>query len=853
MNILKQLSIKSLKLNRKRTISTMIGIILSCSLICAVATMVTSFQATLVENAVNETGYYHLKISDLTDGDIEELKKNSEIKEIQAGYELGYGKLEKGQNESKPYLKLYSMDKKLFEYLKFHLVEGRFASHENEVVISKHILKNGKVDYKIGDTIKIDVGERKTNAGEALDFSNPYHAEEEQLVDTKNYEFTVVGIMERPEYSFEAYSDPGYTVITTNQNGGKKQAYLSLKNPRSYKETIPEILGVSDYSQLQMGDLKYENYELNTELLRWEAFAFADSTVSMLYSVAGVVIFIIIFTSVFCIRNSFAIATTEKMKMYGMLASVGATKKQIRKSVIFESLLLGMAGIPVGILSGILAVIVLIKIVNNILGEFLLAHVDGIVVNISLLPIGLTVLLGMITIYLSAISSARKASKVSPIDLVRNANEVKIKGKKLRTPKVIQKVFKIGGELAYKNLKRSKKKYRTTVISLAVSIFIFITMNSLLTNMFDLTGNYYEDYEYNISIYCNGTSQEDVEKITKLGYIEESFVLYQSEEYMKIKDLSKICEIPELELQEDGYYDEESGEFIESGEGKVANLKVVALDNETFQKYCKKAGLKPEKVKKTGILCDTYLYYDDAGRQVEMRRYNYSAGETIIGKMAEEETKLTIGAVTDVRPYGLEKSYYSDGCLVVNLEEFEEMKFAPVEVSIQSNSTDDLIEELENLKLEDIGYSNLEESARAEKAMALVIKIFLYGFITVITLIGVTNIFNTITSNMELRQKEFAMLKSIGMTKKEFNRMIHLETIFYSSKALVYGIVMGILGTFGLYKAFSVKIQTGMYLPLKPIGISIVAVFVLVFVIMKYSMAKINRQNTIETIRNENI
>ena len=181
------------------------------------------------------------------------------------------------------------------------------------------------------------------------------------------------------------------------------------------------------------------------------------------------------------------------------------------------------------------------------------------------------------------------------------------------------------------------------------------------------------------------------------------------------------------------------------------------------------------------------------------------------------------------------------------------MKFAPVEVCIQSNSTDDFIEELENLKLEDIGYSNLEESARAEKAMALVVKIFLYGFITVITLIGVTNIFNTITSNMELRQKEFAMLKSIGMTKKEFNRMIHLETIFYSSKALVYGIVMGILGTFGLYKAFSVKIQTGMYLPLKPIGISIVAVFVLVFVIMKYSMAKINRQNTIETIRNENI
>lgn len=858
MNILNKMSIKNLKLNKKRTISTIIGIILSCALICAVATMVTSFQATLVENAINETGYYHLKISNVTDENIKTLKNNRDIKDIYTVNEIGYGKLENGQNEDKPYLKLYSMDNTIFKDLKFNLIEGKFPSSENEVVISKHIIHNGKVNYKIGDKIRIDIGTRKSLDNYDLDYSNPYNEEDEQLVDAQEYEFTIVGIMERPNYNFENYSDPGYTIISTNINSGTEEAYISLKKPKEYKTSIANILGASNYNEVvsHTNDLNkklnYEKFSLNDELLRWEAFAFSDDTVLMLYTVAGVVIFIIIFTSVFCIRNSFAIATTEKMKMYGMLASVGATKKQIKKNVISEAMILGLIGIPLGIISGIFAVIVLIKIVNSIAGEFMLGNVDGIIVKISILPILLSVLLSVITIYLSALSSAKKASKVSPVDLLRNTNEIKIKSSKLKTPKIIEKLFKTGGVLAYKNLKRSKKKYRTTVISLAVSIFIFIAMSSLLANMFDVTSNYYENYDYNIMIYCRGHEQEDVDKITKLSNIDEHFVLYENEQSLKIKDLSKINEIEGIELQEDGYYDEEEDKFILSGEGKVSNLQVLALDNETWNKYVKKIGANSEKVKNTGILCDTYLYYNDSGKQLETRIYKYSVGDTITGKLDSKETSFKVGAITDIKPYGVEKSYYDGGYLVVNLDDYKNMNFEPTYISIQSSNTEGLIEEIKNANI-DVGYFNLEEQVKEEKAMVLIIKIFLYGFIAVITLIGVTNIFNTITSNMELRQKEFAMLKSVGMTKKEFNRMINLETIFYSIKALLYGIALGLLGTFALYKAFSVKFESGMYIPIKPIVISIVAVFILVFIIMKYSMAKINKQNTIETIRNENI
>ena len=849
MNILNKISIRNLKLNKKRTISTIIGIILSTALICAVATMATSFQHTLMQNAINETGYYHLKLYNVTDENIKTLKNNRNIKNIFTIKEVGYGKLENGKNEDKPYLKLYSMDNKIFNELKFNLIEGRFPNNNNEIIISNHIATNGKVNYKIGDKIKLDI--------------------DEQLTDTKQYEFTITGIIERPNYSFEIFSDPGYTIISTNINDGIEDAFISLKNPKEYKTSIANILGVSNYNDLfkdiEITDgpentnpqdsapkLNYEKFDVNEELLRWEVFAFSDDTVLMLYQVIAVVIFIIMFTSIFCIRNSFAIAITEKMKMYGMLASVGTTRKQIKRNVISETLILGLIGIPLGILSGIVAVIVLIKIVNLIAGDIMFGNVNGIIFKVSIYPIILAIVLSIITIYLSALSSAKKASKVSPIDLLRNSNEIKLNSKKLKVPFWVSKIFGTGGILAYKNLKRSKKKYRTTVVSLAVSIFVFISMSSFIANMFDVTGNYYKDYDYNISIGCGGRPQDEIDKISKLKYIDESYWLYESEQYLKINDLSKINNVEGIELEEDEYYDENLVEYVPTGEGKVSKLQILALDNNSWNKYMKKIGANSEKLKDKGVLCDDYLYYEKSGKGITQRIYKYSVGDTITGKLDNKETSFNVGAITDIRPYGIEKSYYDGGYFIVDLDYYKDMNFKLRYISIQSSNPDGFVDELKSINITS-GYFNISEQAKEEKSMVLIIKIFLYGFITVITLIGVTNIFNTITSNMELRQKEFAMLKSVGMTKREFNRMINLETIFYSTKALIYGIALGMIGTFALYKAFSVKFESGMYIPVKPILISVIAVFILVFIIMRYSISKINKQNTIETIRNENI
>lgn len=849
MNILNKLSVKSLKLNKKRTVSTIIGIVLSVALICAVATMVTSFQETLIQNSINETGYYHLELKNITDEDISKLKNNRDIQQIKQVNKIADIELESSQNEKDSInqndnqtenqeeedstLQVYSMSNETLQFLKFKLKEGRFAQNENEIVISKYLTKDKKFNYKIGDTIKL----------------------------SKEKEFTIVGIIERPTNANGDDYNPRYTGITTNVNSENKLAYITLQNPKDYKAAICNILGASDYNKIsakldENENLKYKNFTINTELLRWEVFAFSDKTVTMLYGMVAIVIFVIIFTSVFCIRNSFAIATTEKIKMYGMLASVGATKKQIRKNVIFEAMLLGIIGIPVGIFCGILATFILVQIVNALIGSYLLSYVDGLILNISIVPIIVSIILGIITIYFSAISSARKASKVSPIEQLRNSGEIKIKNRKLKTPKIISKVFKTGGVLAYKNLKRSSKKYRTTVISFAVSICIFITMNSFIANMLGQTETYYKDYDYNIQLNnLSEVSDETIKSILSYESVENYYMTYEDNGgSLKIRDIRKINNDDNYPLIEENKYNNETGEFVKTGE-KCSYLNLVGLDSQTFKKYIEKIGENYDEVKTSGILCDYFYYIDSKTDDTKQtRRYKYEKNDTIYAKYGEENKDLQfkVGGITETKPYGYEDMYYDGGLLVVDINQVTNMNFERYGVFINSNNPDKLEEEIKNLKT-NIYVGNIASTVKEQDSMMLIVQIFLYGFIIVITLIGVTNIFNTITSNMELRQKEFAMLKSVGMTRKEFNRMINLETIFYSVKALIYGIIFGLLGTFALYKAASVKIDYGMYVPVIPILISIVAVFVLVFVIMRYSIRKIGKQNVIETIRNENV
>lgn len=848
MNILNKLTIKNLKLNKKRSLGTIIGIILSVALICAVSNMVSSFRETLIQNAINESGYWHIRLYNVSNDKLKRLKLNKDIDNIYTISEDGYAKLDTIKNEYKPYLKFYGMNKEAFNNLKFKLIKGRFPKDDNEIIISEHLNKNGKANLKIDDEITVNVGDRVTLEDDyVLNDSNPFDKGNEIIKNPNTKKYRVVGIIKRPDVSFEPTSAPAYTTITTSTNEDNFSVFISLKNPRD-KNSFVELLGARNYDEVvNMGinNPRYD-YTLNNELLRWEALKFSDSTFSMLLSIAEVVIFIIIFTSVFCIRNSFAISTTEKMRMYGMLSSVGATKKQIKKSVLTEGFILGLIAIPIGIMCGIIAVFVLLKIVNLFLGDFLFNNIDGMVFKVSFVAIIISIILGFVTIYFSAISSAKKASKVSPIDNLRNTNDIKISSKKLKTPKLIKNVFKTGGVLAYKNLKRSKKKYRTTVVSLTVSIFVFISMFTFINEGFKQSGNYYQNYDYNYRItFNNNSSMDEINEIRNLDSVNASYLVYYVKPSILIDDISKINPKEPLECEYD-----KNDKCIK----KYARLNIILLDDSTFKSYVKKVKGNYDYLKDKGILTDMYRFYDNKSKkEYEDRIYTYKSGDTINSKLLNEDNiSIDVGMVSNIMPYGFENVYSNGGYIVLNNKYFNNIDYYGADLMIDSLDTEQLTNNILNIDSE-LNYYDMDEEAKAEKSIVIVISIFLYGFIGVITLIGVTNIFNTITSNMELRQKEFAMLKSVGMTKKEFNHMINLETLFYSSKSLIYGSILGIIGSYFVHRAFAGKIDTQFVLPYKAILICILFVFIVVYMIMKYSMNKINKQNMIETIRKENI
>ena len=664
----------------------------------------------------------------------------------------------------------------------------------------------------------------------------------------KSKKITFLGMVVHNEEVISSFSSANINIIDERKHD-LKEALLQVEDgtivvfsahghPKEYEEIAKDICKT-------FGIMSLNEIDINTELLRFEG-VMSENMMTVLYTIAGVIIAIIVISSVFVIRNSFSISVAEKNRQYGMLASIGATSKQIKRNVIFEGMIIGLIAIPLGIILGIVAIMILLQVVNYLLVDML--NNLSFIYSINPLAIVVSIVISLITIYLSCLIPAIRASKISPIESIRGNKDIKTKAKKLRTSRLTKKIFGIGGVIASKNLKRSKKKYRTTVISLVVSIFIFISLSSILNLGTKVTGLYYKDFKFNM--YVSYGTEEIYEELVKQDNVDNYAYYYQTS--LDFEGMKYASEFGKDQLN--AYGDN--------------MISLVAYNNEYFKNYIKELGLNPEDYKTVALLQDDEIRYNDDGSKTIDRLYKIKPNDKIEVRRVDKTYNITISKCTadDSKPMGQEVTYYHDGVIIVSEDFVKEVFGEDVENSsymlsnllINSkhpqeleNTLNDLIKV--NTKYTGLEVTNYDTYIDQQRRMVLVVKIFLYGFISVITLIGVTNIFNTITTNMILRSKEFAMLKSIGMSKKEFNKMIRLESIMYGAKSLLIGIPLGILGSYGVYKAFAQGIDVGYMIPYPAIIISIVFVFIIVGITMKYSLDKINKQNIIETIRKDNI
>ena len=847
MSILNRLTIKNLRLNKKRTIVTIIGIILSTALMVGIGLLFSSFQDLMIRDTIGYSGKYEANYSDV---DLDKLN-NIKDKGFTYFYEkpIGFSKIE-SSNEYKPYMYITGVNKEYFNELK--LVDGSFPKNENEVVISNHVITNGGLNYKVGDIVTFKYGKRNIEGNDTL--ANSELVDGEFLTNEGTHTYKIVGIVERS--NFESYSASGYTAFTVDVNSDKGNVNLYVmfnKNKKIIKQS-EELAKELNYN----GDINY-----NSTLLA----LYGESTYgNVMSSMGGMMIIMLSLVSIGCIiviYNSFAISVMERKKEFGLLSSIGATKRQLSHTVFFEAVVVGVIGIILGILGAYIGIGCVILIINNLISD-MLEYKLHLVTNPLFIII--PVIFMIIVIGVSAFIPSRRASKVSPIEAIRQNDDIKINKKKIRTSKLVNKLFGIEGEIALKNIKRNKKKYRVTIVSLFISIVLFISFSSYMNYTLNTASSVMGEvpYDYQISYFGD---DNDIDALDKISEIIKSNDVKEYVSY-SASNLSIIGNY----TYSDEYLDFYKSAYGDDGIKALNNLKyqyisIYILDDNSYNKYKKLIGIDNDSV----ILLNKFkgVSYGNNKRvnydipvinngNINIKICNFDNDEDV------DTTKYCNKNIDNIfvtnKSFDLieEFSYMDDFKLIVNKKLYDSISDSSTHytqfniISDNTNNIDKLTKDLD--KYSNVNYTNIKEAMKQANNLILVVKILMYGFISLVTLIGVTSVFNTISTSMALRKREFAVLRSIGLTNREFNKILFFESLFFGMKSLIFAIPVSIGITVLIHYALAdmVSIST-IIIPWKYIIISIVSVFVIVLLTMMYSTSKIKKHNIIEQIREENI
>ncbi|PPA84191.1 cell division protein FtsX [Brevibacillus laterosporus] len=863
MNIVNTLTIRHLKQNKRRTLVTIIGVIISVAMVTAVATLVFSFSDLMIRQAIADTGEWHVQYQDVTKEQLAAIQGDDATKTVAISRDLGYAPLEGGQNPNKPYLFIKEYDAQGFAQFPVELSKGRLPHTDKEVVISEPIATNAKVKYEIGDRLTLRVGERFEQGGNhPLDQTEPLRREDGTLTETlqhiKTSDYTVVGFINRPVW--ETAWAPGYTIISYVDDN------IIGANDRVDAAVVLQNVNPSLFAHAE--DLAKQNQietvQYNNGLLRYYGLSKSEASYSMMFSLSAIIIGVIMIGSVSLIYNAFAISFSERSRHLGMLASVGATKRQKRNSVLFEGIVIGLISIPIGILCGIAGIGITFWFMNAMI-EGALWTSEKLRLIVTPLSLLIACLVSMLTIFVSTYIPAIKASKVSAMDAIRQTTDVKLTAKAVKTSKFIRKLFGIEAEIGLKNLKRNKRRYHAIVFSLVISIVLFLTVSFFTAGMTQSLELSREGVNYDIEVsYSNGKRIDEglMRSIVSLDGVTEYNVIHELYGNAWV-DAAIIAD----ELQEKVKKDKSMLRY-----GKYPyDIKIHALNDSSLQAYAKEVGADYEQLTDpdhpAAIVMDTIHYKDmSTGKYVQTKAMYTNVGQSIeltnFYKENGEETKankMIVAALTDQAPMGMNPTGVGGLNMIVServmnrLADDEDLVNVSTYLHLKSTEPMRTQQEIEEMHGTNLNVYNVYQSRKSEEQQILMMSVFSYGFIVLISAISIANIFNTISTGLSLRKREFAMLKSVGLTPKGFAKMMNYESIFYGVKSLLFGLPISFVVMYLTYRAFSNKFSYGFTLPWMSILSVIVAVFVIVSFAIVYSGAKVKKENIIDALKQENI
>ncbi len=888
MNILHRFTRKSLLANRSRTLVTIIGIILSMALFTAVIEGAYSGQQFLIRSVEEREGRWLVFDAELTQKQADALRRTDGIADSAVWQEVGWGEIE-SLNEYKPYLLVESIDDGIEDMLSVRLISGRLPENENEILLPAHLASNGGVHYSEGDTLKIALGQRVDESGAALSaFTAIEDGKPESIRAAKERRYTVVGVYERLSTEVEDFGCPGYTALTRGGGTGDCTVFYTLKHPSS-------VLKWCDAHPSE-GFLR-----IHSDLRRFNGVFGSESFNLLLYGFAGVLVFLIAFGSISLIYNSFSISVSERTRQLGILKSVGATKKQIRTSVLYEALVLSAVGIPAGLIVGCAGIGTTLYCLRNAFTGMLFTGATT-QMRLVLHPVALltSAVVCLVTTLISAAIPARRAIHVSPIDSIRQTADVKLKAKEVRTSRLTEKLFGFEGTMASKNFKRNRRRYRSTIVSLFLSVVLFISASSFCTYLTDSVNEAADaEHSTDIQYYTVGDHKEDPDEVLKmlrvdgvtdaLYYDMEGRDLYLPRDivaanlssgadvetwfgyltFVRDDAFRALCQANNLDSAP--YFDpehpmalvwNENREQIEkNGHYQWINTPTLDVSRLPGTVYT------PEAKELDGYIFDGNITTSEDGTSVaiyypideETGEPQWDQPKEFPESEFETRVPFEIGAAIEQTTFGLGAQQftlyypYSMEAAVLGEDNLIYQTYFAFEAPEHAKVFDDM-----KAKLNDAGMdaSNLNDAAANEESVRMLVKVvnvFSYGFIILISLIAVANVFNTISTNVSLRRREFAMLRSIGLGNKGFRRMMNYECIIYGVKGLIWGLPAAIGMTWVIWRITNQAFDRGFYIPWYSIVIAVGSVFLVVFVTMLYAMDKIKKDNPIDALKNENL
>ncbi|MGB8455917.1 MAG: FtsX-like permease family protein [Anaerocolumna sp.] len=859
MNIVNKLTLRYLGKNKSRTMVTIIGVIISVAMIAATSSIGASFMDMLQRSIISQSGNWQTEWEGVPGSGIGKITSSADIKDTLISHTVGFGELPGSNNSQRPYVYIWEYNS--FDLSAITLKEGRLPENENELVISTQLLDTSGVEYHIGDKVTFDIGTRsimEDNVKTSLD--NTYFYEEgEEFTKTGKREYTITGIVDASNienFTWAAYvafsglpehnikSDELYTVY-----GG-----FHKLNKAIYKKS--ETLKTESNAQ----KLGY-----NSELLLYAGISDDNQLVSTLRIATYMVGFIILLGSVSLIYNAFAISLSERSRTLGMLASVGATKEQKRNSVLFEGFLIGCIAIPVGLVCGYMGIGVTFWLLNPIIQNvFRVAEPLRLVIS----PVGFigAGLFSILLLFISAWFPAIRASRITPIDAIRQTQDVNIKMKNIKTLRLTRIIFGFEAELGLKNMKRNKHRYYATLFSMIISIILFLTasgFSAFIKKSFVMAN---APIQYDVAVSVDASDKDNMQM-----YINDLTNL----------DDAKVNVVTE-NLYGDSYLDgnqvsDAVKERMAPNDGKYRlDIQIAAMDDHSLKQYAREAGIDYETLQSDtlkGILVNTFNLKEKHEFKT-VSQLKATPGDLIPFTIYDNDSKtwedqIEIAAVTDKIPLLMSGYQETISNLTILVSEhglqsyLSEMDKDGLHfdnssvVYYMTDSAPGLEKEIETVKAnypELSSYTNnIVAQRQKQQRLSLIFSVFLYGFVVLIAIVCTANIINTISTGINMRKREFAMLKSYGITPRGFQKMIRYESIFYGLKALLYGLPISFAAIYLVYKALSGNFDFLFFLPWVNILIAVISVFLIIGTTMIYAVSKTKKDNIIDTLKNENL